>query len=170
MPVAAYSEDNNIGIEECGMANKHNHPTVSPKGSHPLALRFWRSVGVGFFCGILAVVILLLLAAWLIAKFHIPATALNGICVGLVLLGGLINGLLSGRMMQEKGLLIGLISGLIWIVLLVVGHLAFVQDGLLTDSLWIAIKAAGSFVCCIVGSLLGVVLAMKKQNRRYSYG
>jgi putative membrane protein (TIGR04086 family) len=111
--------------------------------------------------------LLLLLAAWLIAKFGIPVTYLGAIAAGCALVGSGITGLFAGRLHGRKGLIIGLFCGGIWLLALLVGNLLLY--GLQMDALFL-VKLIGCFVLSVCGAFFGALSAQQKKKRSYRYG
>lgn len=127
---------------------------------------FWRSLMFGNLFGLSAVLLLLLAAAWMVTKFQIPVTALSEISFACVLIGSFLSGVLSGILSRRKGLLIGLTSGGVWLLLLICGNL-ILYDMRLT--LMGMCKLGLGFLLGTFGGALGAAIMRKKEKKRYTY-
>ncbi len=126
--------------------------------------RYAKSIGLGLFCGILCTAALLLLSAWMIGKFGVPVTFIGGIAAVCVCIGAFVFGFSAGGSFGRKGLIIGCICCLLYVLILTVGNL-------IVFGLRFEVSTAGkllvSAVLCILGAFLGAYRAQKKRKPRY---
>ena len=130
---------------------------MSEKKFPPAELRFLFLAGGTAF--VVTAVCLAAMAAWMVAQ-KCPGTAAEPLAAAAVGAGSLCSGWIAAFCKKERGLLCGLVQGLLYAALLVV---LSVPSGTLTEEPPL-LRFAVLILCGSIGGLLGMVTREKKRR------
>ncbi len=119
---------------------------------------------IGLPIGVAAALLALIVSAWIIAKFDVLVTALPTLSAVCLCFGGFVSGFAAGCIHRKRGVVIGLICGMIWLAVVFLGNL-LMQNGLQTVTL---IKAGICLLLCILGGGFGTACIQRKSKHRYT--
>ena len=122
---------------------------MSAKNIKKLAL----STGIGAGIGMLSSSLLIFMMAAVLAVGSIPAMLISPVTVIFLAFGGFFGGFASAKLSGEKGLICGMISGIIYFIILWLFGAVFEYAGFGTAAL---IKAAMLIISSSFGGILGV--------------
>ena len=116
----------------------------------------------GVLAGETVTVLLLLLFALVMTLAGLPLAAADWLSAIAFCFGAFASGFFASRIVKQKGLLIGLICGVILTVIMFLIGTVFSK---IDTSLFLLLKAAGSILFGIIGGILGV----NRKQRRIKY-
>ena len=116
----------------------------------------------GVLAGETVTVLLLLLFALVMTLAGLPLAAADWLSAIAFCFGACASGLFASMIVKQKGLLIGLICGVILTVIMFLIGTVFSK---IDTSLFLLLKAAGSILFGIIGGILGV----NRKQRRIKY-
>lgn len=104
------------------------------------------------FCGVVLIVSALLLSL-AVCNFDLPDMVINVLAILSSCMGGLAGGYINGRLIKQKGLLVGAVCGIILALVLFLFKAAFESP---VPSSFTMIKMSGIILCSAFGGILGV--------------
>ena len=109
--------------------------------------------------GTIISVILTLLFSYIFANSETLSDSISVIFVACILFGGLICGIVSARLTEFKGIISGIISSVVYFLLITIIMLFF-ADGRLSATTFLL--CLGIFVVSIIGGILGANIKRRK--------
>lgn len=125
---------------------------MKAKGRDGLS-RWVKPLLIGTAVGVIVATVLLLGAAVFVSRVDIPRSAVFPLTVGLVAVGAFVAGWVASAVGKERGLLLGVFTGLILFLIVVLSGLLRLSG---IDGLHALIKAVSLTVAGGLGGLLGV--------------
>lgn len=117
-----------------------------------------RSLLLGLGADVLSCVVFLALAALLFTTGVLPTAAATPVALGILALSALVGGFVSARYAKERGLLYGLGTGFLFLLLTALVAITLLQE---FDGKLFFVKAILTIVLGAVGGVLGVNIKRK---------
>lgn len=124
------------------------------------AALFLKQAGIGAVFGVALTIVVLLLLAALMTVRDVPHTMVEPLAISAASVGSLFGGLVSSRLLGEKGLFAGLCTGAMVALLIVL--LSLVSSGL-SVGMMMMLRLITILLSSAVGGVLGVNIRKKRR-------
>ncbi len=123
-------------------------------------LRFLKPLVIGTAAGLIVSLIALALFALILSYQSVPHVLVTPLSIAAVCIGGLIAGVVAGRMLRSRGLLIGLATGLFLFLITLLASFSLSADAF---GMMALVKLGATVLCGMVGGVFGVNTAKKRR-------
>lgn len=132
----------------------------STTSEEPGFLRFLKPLAIGAAAGLVVSLLALALFALILSYQSVPHVLVTPLSIAAVCIGGLVAGVVAGRLLRSKGLLIGLATGLFLYLVTLLASFSLSADAF---GMMALIKLGATVLCGVVGGVFGVNTAKKRR-------
>ncbi len=135
---------------------------IIKQGKHSYVHKYIKSTVLSVIAGQLATIVTLLIFSLIMCNLNIPSILIDIFIIVAASLGGLMSGYMNGRIIKQKGILIGSVSGIAFIIILILCRMMF----FMSMPTWFTVI---KILLVIMFSAFGGIMGVNKKTKRFKY-
>lgn len=118
-----------------------------------------RAILFGVASGIISIIILFLIVGFAVTKLDsYPASIIDYVILGILIIGGFIAGNVTGRIYKSSGILYGAVTGIVLFLIILLAGISSIANGATLFTLY-------KLAILVVSSALGGILGVNKKDK-----
>ena len=118
-----------------------------------------KAIIFGVVTGIISIIILFLLIGFAVTKLDsYPASIIDYVILGILVIGGLFAGYVTGRIYKSSGILYGAVTGIVLFLIILLAGISSIASGMTFYTLY-------KLAILVISSALGGILGVNKTDK-----